>query len=168
MTAPTDALPSYAPEVAQCVDDQAQRLPADEKTAAPELRQYRELTRRFWTAETLSEYVEQQALAGKNSAAFIGQTELVQSSWEQWNEALVYSYKFGPKMAADLDLMTRVARQRQERLSDLPPLLAARQEVDTEANRRRTADIQDLLSGLRATSPVTGKAYAAQVRHIEM
>ena len=168
VAATTDALPSYAAEVKQCVDDQVKRLPAAEKQAEQELRQYRELARRFWTAETQSEYVEQQALAGKNSEAFIGQVELVQSAWEQWNKAQMYSYKFGPKMADDVDIMARVARQQQERLSDLPALLAAQREIDTEANRRRRTDVQDLLSGLRATSPVTGKAYQAQVRHIKM
>jgi len=171
---PTTALPAFDGAVARCVQRQVQRIPAGERAAAARaampMHQYRELTKRFWAAETLTEYVTEQARQGqgKGNDAFAGHVEIVMASWEQWNKANVYSYKFGPAMATHLDLMSRVARQQQEGLADL--LLVARnpQPYETPATRRRAADVSDLLSGLQTVSPVTGRPYNAVVRSIRL
>ena len=168
----TSTIPNYDGVVAQSVTQQLQRVPRAEQVAAQKanmpLHQYRELAKRFWTAETQSEYVLEQAHQNKLTEALPGHVESAEAAWAQWNKATAYSYKFGPVMANHLDLMTRVANQQQEGLADL--LLVARnpQAYENEKTRKRAADISDLLSGLLPKSPVTGRPYNTLVRHINL
>ncbi|WP_310396425.1 hypothetical protein [Hymenobacter sp.] len=168
----TSVIPNYDGLVVRCVQRQVQRIPAAERAAAAKattpMHQYRELTKRFWAAETQTEYVTQQARLGNISAALPGHVEVVQATWGQWNKALVYGYKFGPAMANHLGLMTRVAQQQQEGLADL--LLVARnpQPFENAKTIQRAADVNDLLSGLLPNSPVTGQPYQTIVRKIQL
>jgi len=165
---PTAAMPTYDAVVQRCIELQLKKVPAAEQANAMALRQYRELSKRFWTAQTLTEYLTNEARTGKANELFSNQVALVQGHWQQMNKALVYSYKFGPVMADHLDRMSRVSTQQQEGLSDLPPLVEAHQPVEDARTRQRDADVQNLLSGLLPKSPVTGKPYRAQVRTIHL
>ena len=68
----TAVMPSY--DVPAIVARQLARVPAAERAAAVRagqpLRQYQELARRFWAAETQTEYLTNQAHAGQAGAAF--------------------------------------------------------------------------------------------------
>ena len=168
----TSTLPNYDGAVRTCVQRQVQRVPAAERAAAARasmpLRQYRELTKRFWTAETQTEYVLEQARQHKLTVALPGHVESTQAAWEQWNKATAYSYKFGPAMANHLDLMARVAQQQQEALADLILVAKNPQAYENDKTRKRAADVSDLLSGLLVKSPVTGRPYNTMVRHISL
>lgn len=168
----TSTIPNYDGVVAQSVTQQLQRVPQAEHMAAQKanmpLHQYRELAKRFWTAETQSEYVLEQAHQNKLTEALPGHVESVEAAWAQWNKATVYSYKFGPVMANHLDLMTRVANQQQEGLADLLLVVRNPQAYENEKTRKRAADVSDLLSGLLLKSPVTGRPYNTLVRHINL
>ena len=168
----TSTIPNYDGAVRTCVQRQVQRVPAAERAAAARasmpLRQYRELTKRFWTAETQTEYVLEQARQNKLTVALPGHVESTQAAWEQWNKATAYSYKFGPAMANHLDLMARVAQQQQEGLADLLLVAKNPQVYENEKTRRRAADVSDLLSGLLPKSPVTGRPYNTMVRHLNL
>jgi len=166
--APTAALPTYDGVIARSIEQQLRKVPPAEKADAQALRQYRELAKRFWTAQTLTEYLTDQARQGKANEVFASQVALVQGSWQQLNKALVYSYKFGPIMADHLDRMSRVSRQQQEGLSDLPALVQAHQPVEDANTRERDADVEDLLSGLLVKSPVTGQLYKERVRNVRL
>lgn len=166
---PTEVLPNTDDAIAACVDAQTASTPAAEQADAKNLRQYRELTRRFWAAETLTEYLFEKARTGKTSPAFADQITLAHDAWGQWAKARVYSYPFGPVMADHLDRMTRVARQQTQVLMDLPAQVAAHQAPDAEANdQRRLADVHDLLHGLRPASPVTQRPYPTITRQISL
>ena len=163
----TEALPNTAATIARCVDEQTARTPAAEQADVKSLRQYRELTRRFWAAETITEYLFEKARTGKTSPAFADQIILAHDAWGQWAKARVYSYQFGPVMTDHLDRMTRVARQQTQMLMDLPAQVAAHQAPDAEANdQRRIADVNDLLHGLRPASPVTQRPYPTITRRV--
>lgn len=167
---PTSVIPSY--DVEALVEQQLGRVPAAERASAAQaeqpLRQYRELTRRFWTAETQTEFVLKQARSGQFTEALPGHVESVGTAWQQWNKATVYSYKFGPAMADHLDIMARVARQQQEALSDLLIVANNPQQYENDETRHRDADVSDLLSGLLPKSPVTGQPYTAKVRQVQL
>jgi hypothetical protein len=169
---PMSVIPNYAAAVAQCVDQQLLRVPAGERAAAKQanqpLRQYRELTKRFWTAQTQTEYVFEQARKNNVTPALAGHVETVMTAWQQWNKATVYGYKFGPAMADHLDLMTRVARQQQEGLADLLLVANNPQPFENEKTKKREADVSDLLSGLLPKSPVTGQPYNTVVRRVQL
>ena len=165
----TEVLPNTDAAIAACVDAQTARTPATEQADAQALRQYRELARRFWAAEILTEYLFEKARAGKTTPAFAHQLALAHDAWNQWAKARVYTYRFGPVMTDHLDRMGRVARQQTQVLMDLPAQLAAHQPPDTEPNdQRRLADVYDLLRGLRPTSPVTRQPYPALTRRVSL
>ena len=165
-------IPDYGLAVKASVQRQVQRVPAAERAVAAKgtmpMHQYRELAKRFWTAEFQTEYVLERARRGRLNAALPGHVEATLATWQQWNKATVYSYKFGPRMTQHFDAMSRVARQQQEGLADL--LLVARnpQPYETAKTRQRDTDVNDLLSSLLATSPVTGRPYAAVVRRVRL
>ena len=168
----TSTIPDFGPAVVASVQRQVQRIPAAERAAAAQeampLRQYRELAKRFWTAETQTEFVMNQARQGKLDAALPGHIQAVGATWEQWNKALRYSYKFGPAMRAHLDIMTRVAQQQQEGLNDLLIVANNPQSYENAQTRKRTTDVSDLLSGLLPKSPVTGQPYNTIVRRVRL
>lgn len=164
----TNALPSF--DVAGAVARQLATVPAAEraKVAAQPRRQYRELCRRFWAAETMSEYLTDQARAGKPNAMLTEQAVLCREAWEQWNKAAVYSYHFGPVMAQHLDYMGQIASHQQHILADLPELVAKHTLETTPEIRNRDNEVQDLLSAILPTSPVSGKPYRQLVRHLNV
>jgi len=168
----TSALPTYDGVVAKCVEDQMKRLPAAERAAATAagkpLHQYRELAKRFWTAQTLSEYLVDQARQGKRHEVLPRQVDVVLAAWQRWNSAMVYSYKLGPTMSNHVDLMSRVARQQQDALADLQNAVETKQPLQDNKTALHDADMNDMLSGLLPASPVTGKPYVAHVRHINL
>ena len=168
----TSVIPDYGAAVRVSVQRQVQRVPAGERATAARatmpMHQYRELAKRFWTAECQTEYVVDRARQGKMDAALPGHVESAMATWEQWNKATVYRYQFGPQMTQHFDAMTRVARQQQEGLADL--LIVARnpQPYETAKTRRREADVNDLLSSLLPKSPVTAKPYSVLVRKMHL
>ena len=170
----TSAIPTYDGVVAQAVAQQVRRLPAAERAAAKAtadgmaLRQYRELVKRFWVAECQTEYLTNQARAGKASAVFADQALLVRTTWSNWNKAAVYSFTFGPTMQEDFQRMQEVAGSQQHVLEKLPDLLLQRQFLHDKELMARDAEVQDWLRVLRPASPVTGKAYKATVLKMKM
>ncbi|WP_210518497.1 hypothetical protein [Hymenobacter terricola] len=168
----TSVIPDFGPAVLRSVQEQVQHIPAAERAAAAKagmpLHQYRELAKRFWTAETQTEYVFEQARLGKLDAALPGHVQAVGASWELWNKAMRYGFKFSPAMASHLDIMSRVARQQQEGLGDLLIVANNPQAYENDNTRKRTADVSDLLSGLLPKSPVTGRPYSTILKHVRM
>ena len=170
----TSAIPTYDGVVAQAVAEQVKRLPAAELAAAKAtpngeaLHQYRELAKRFWAAECQTEYLTNQAYAGKASAVFAEQTLVARSSWSTWNKAAVYTYKrFGPTMHEDFERMQEVASSQQHILERMPDLLPKKQFLNDKELNARGAEVQDWLRAMRVTSPVTGKPYKATVLKAE-
>ena len=161
----TSAIPTYDGVVAQAVAQQVQRLPAAELAAAKAkadgmaLRQYRELAKRFWAAECQTEYLVNQAYAGKASAMFADQALVARSTWSAWNKAAVYNYKMGPTMQQQVQYMSDVAGSQQHILEKLPDLLPQRRFLTDKELNARNADVQGWLKEVRPTSPVTGKPY---------
>ncbi|WP_201983172.1 hypothetical protein [Hymenobacter rubidus] len=155
----TSAIPSYDGAVAGAVVRQLQQVPAKEKADAQHLRQFRELAKRFWTAETQTEYLVNQVYAGKNGPMFVDQTVTVRETWRDWNHAAVYSFKFGPVMQAQFERMAEAASNQQHILDNLPDLLAGREFLKDEEMQNRTTDVEDLVGGLLPVSPVSGRAY---------
>lgn len=170
----TSVLPTFDAEVQQCIEAQLKRVPAAQQAAAAAtkagqpMRQYRELAKRFWLAEAQTEFVLEQAHKKQFTAALPGHVEAVQAAWGQWNKAVRYSYQLGPAMTTHFDLMSRVAQQQQEGLADLYLVARDPQPFENEKTQRREADVNDLLSGLLAKSPVTGRPYRAQVRRVRL
>ena len=168
----TAVIPNYDGAVVRSVEQQFQRVPAREQAAAKKadmpLHQYRELAKRFWTAETQTEYVLDQARQNKLTTALPGHVETAATAWEQWNKALNYSYKFSPVMANHLDLMTRVANEQQAALNDLLIVANNPQAYETDKTRKRATDVDDMLSGLLSKSPVTGRPYTVVVRRVRL
>ena len=164
----TSAMPSYDGVVQQAVQQQLARVPAAEQAPETERRQYRELAKRFWTAECQTEFVLERARQGKMDAFLPGHVVTAMATWEQWNKATLYGYKFGPKMTEYVGAMSSVARQQQEGLADL--LIVARnpQPYDTPKTKAREADVNDLLRSLLPKSPVTGRAYPVLVRRVQL
>jgi hypothetical protein len=162
----TSVIPEFGPAVEQAIEQQLERVPATERAKALEARmpmdQYRGLARRFWTAETQTEYLLNQARQDTLSTATLGHVEAVQAAWEQWNTARLYSYEFGPVMNKHLDLMTRVARQQQDALSDL--LRNSHTSADNDRAHQHAADMGVLLTSLLSKSPVTGQPYSNSLR----
>jgi hypothetical protein len=162
----TQQLPTFDTDA--IVAAQLARVPAAEKQEAQALRQFRELSRRFWAAETQTEYLTNQADAGKTGPLFADQTLLVRENWRAWNKAAVYGYRFGPKMQGQFDLMSQAASSQQHILAALPALLPNRAFATDKELVARGADVQDWLAGIRPVSPVTGKAYKATVLEIKL
>lgn len=156
------AIPSYDGPVAKSVEQQLRRVPAAERAGQP-LRQYRELAKRFWAAETQTEYLTQQAHAGQAGPLFAEQAEQVRRTWQAWNQVAVYTYQFGPGMQAHLLHMTQIASSQQNILAQLPGLLANRRFLTDKELTARERDVQDGLAKLLPASPVTGRPYKAIV-----
>jgi hypothetical protein len=169
-TVETNALPDFSAATKASVSQQLAAVPEAEKATLPDqpLRQYRELSRRFWAAETMSEYLADQARAGKPNTMLTQQALLAREAWEQWNKAAVYSYKFGPVMTEHLDWMGRVASHQQHIMADLPDLVAKQELLTTPEFIKRDDEVQDLMSGLLPMSPVTGKPYRKLHREIKV
>lgn len=164
----TSVIPDYSVAVKASVQRQVQRVPAGERATAARasmpMRQYRELAKRFWTAECQTEYVLVQARRGPMDAALPGHIESAMATWQQWNKATAYRYQFGPKMTQHFEAMARVARQQQEGLGDLLVVARNPQPYETAKTRQREADVNDLLSSLLPRSPATGRPYTVLVR----
>lgn len=160
------AIPTF--DIDKIVAAQLARVPAAEKQPPQTLRQFRELTRRFWAAETQTEHLTAQAYAGKANPSFTEQAEFVRQTWRDWNKAAVYGYRLGPVMQAQYELMGQVASSQQHILEKLPRLLTGKAFLTDKEMQARDADVQDWLAGLRPTSPVTGKAYRATVVEIKL
>lgn len=155
-------------DVDKIVQEQVARIPEAEKQKAQELRQFRGLCRRFWTAETQTEFLTSQAHAGQAGPMFAEQTLVARQTWRDWNKAVVYSYKFGPRMKDQLDRMASTASSQQHILANFPGLLEDRKFLTDKEMQAREAEVQDWLAGLRKVSPVTGKAYKATVLEIKL
>ncbi len=156
---PTHAIPNYDAAVARAVAQQLRPVPAAEQADAQHLRQFSELARRFWTAETQTEYLTGLAAAGQAGPEFQNQARLVRETWQAWNRANLYGYSFGPVMQAQLRRMKDAASGQQHILDDLPALLPGRIFLTDKNMARRSADVQDLLGGLLPASPVSGRPY---------
>ena len=171
-TVETNALPNFDAQVAASVTQQLARVPAPEKAglSAQSLRQFRELSRRFWTAEMMSEYLLDHARQRQRqpNAMLAEQTVLAREAWTQWNHAAVYSFHFGPAMTDHLKRMGSAASLQQYIMADLPGFVAAGQLMATPAQRQRDDELQDILSGLLPASPVTGRPYRQITRRVNV
>lgn len=165
-TVASHAIPSF--DIDKIVEAQLARVPAAEKQTPQTLRQFKGLTRRFWTAETQTEFLTAQAYAGQASPAFAEQATLARETWRDWNKAAVYSYRLGPTMQAQYERMGDVASSQQHILKKLPSMLADKSFLTDKEMQARAADVQDWLAGLRPTSPVTGKPYHATVLEVKL
>ncbi|WP_223651014.1 hypothetical protein [Hymenobacter psoromatis] len=158
-------LPSFDTDA--IVAAQLVRVPTSEKQEAQALRQFRELGRRFWSAETQTEFLTNQAHAGQVSPMFAEQALLVRENWRAWNKAVVYSYRFGPTMQGQFERMAQAASSQQHILANMPGLLPGRKFLTDKEMLARDAEVQDWLAGLRKTSPVTGRPYRVTVLHFQ-
>ena len=154
-------LPTF--DIDGLVATQVARMPAAEQRPAAALRQFRELCRRFWAAETQSEFLVSQARAGKANEFFADQALAVRSTWRDWNKAVVYHYDLGPKMQDQVQRMAQVASNQQHVLDRLPGLLPGRQFLGDEELKGRQAEVEDIMRGITPISPVTGRPYRAIV-----
>ena len=161
----TSVIPSY--DVAAAVARQLRAVPAAEQADAKTMRQFRELAKRFWTAETQTEYLSNQAHAGQAGPVFAEQTLVARQTWQAWNQAVAYGYNFGPELTKQLDDMRQVASSQQHILANFPALLAERRFLTDKEMVARAADVQDRLKDLLPTSPVTGNPYKATVLTIK-
>ena len=155
------AIPNF--DIDKIVADQLARVPAAEKQTPQTLRQFKELTRRFWAAETQTEHLTAQAYAGKANPSFAEQTAFVRDTWRGWNKAVVYSYHLGPVMQAQFERMGKVASSQQHVLAKLPGLLDGKEFLKDKEMQARDTEVQDWLAGLRPASPVTGKPYRVTI-----
>jgi hypothetical protein len=166
----TSAIPNY--DVDGLVDQQLQRVPASERAAAKAagqpLRQYRELTKRFWAAETQTEYLLNQAQEGKAGEMFADQTLVARTTWSAWNKAAVYQYKFGPAMQRHLELMSDVASSQQHLLEMYPNMLANRRFASDKEATSRATDVQYWMHDLLPVSPVTKQPYKVKAVTLHM
>jgi len=158
---PTSAIPTY--DGSAVANRLVAAMPAAEKKDPQALRQYRELCRRFWTAEMQTEYLLGQAHAGKAGPLFAEQTTAVRQTWSEFNKGAVYSYRFGPKTARLYERMREAASSQQHILEQFPSLLANKQFLKDPELVAREADVQDWLKDVLPVSPVTGKPYKATV-----
>jgi hypothetical protein len=158
---PTSAIPTY--DGSAVADRLVARMPAAEKKDPQALRQFRELARRFWTAEMQTEYLTGQAHAGKAGPMFAEQTTVVRQTWSEFNKGAVYSYRFGPRMANVYERMREAASSQQHILEQFPDLLAGKRFLNDKELVAREADVQDWLKDVLPASPVTGKPYKATV-----
>jgi hypothetical protein len=160
-TVESHAMPSF--DIDKLVESQVASIPASEKQEAQALRQFKALSRRFWAAETQSEFLTAQAHAGKASPVFAEQALMARGTWSAWNKGAVYGYRFGPTMQAQFKNMALVASSQQHILDRLPGLLPERKFLTDKEITAREAEVQDWMTGVRRLSPVTGKAYRATV-----
>jgi hypothetical protein len=149
-------------------EGQVAQIPASEKQEAQALRQFRGLCRRFWAAETQSEFLTAQAYAGQAGPTFAEQTMVARETWRNWNKAAMYGYRFGPKMQAQYEHMAKTASSQQHILDRLPSQLADGKYLTDKELVARTAETQDWLASLRKVSPVTGRPYRVTVMKMQM
>ncbi|MGI4761674.1 MAG: hypothetical protein ACRYF0_13275 [Janthinobacterium lividum] len=159
-------IPSF--DVDKLVAEQVAGIPAAEKQQPQELRQFKGLCRRFWAAETQTEFLTSQAHAGQAGPMFAEQTSVARETWRNWNKAVVYSYRFGPQMKEQLQRMASTASSQQHILANFPGLLEERKFLTDKEMLAREAETQDWLAGLRRVSPVTGKPYRVTVMAMKM
>ncbi|OGX87268.1 hypothetical protein BEN47_11415 [Hymenobacter lapidarius] len=159
----TNAIPSYDGVVANAVAEQLGKIPAQEKANPQHLRQFRELAKRFWAAQAQSEYLIDQATAGKANPMFGEQTVVARQTWTAWNHAAVYTYNFGPEMAQQVEHMGKVASNQQHILDSLPDLLADNKYKWDKEMLSRTAEVEDLMASILPVSPVSGRQYKRTV-----
>jgi hypothetical protein len=155
------AIPTF--DIDKIVETQLARVPAAEKQTPQTLRQFKGLTRRFWAAETQTEYLTAQAYAGKANPSFAEQALMARETWRGWNKAVVYSYHLGPVMQAQFERMGQVASSQQHVLAKLPDMLDDKEFLTDKEMVACDNEVQDWLAGLRPASPVTGKAYRVTV-----
>lgn len=165
MEVPTSAIPTYS--TSAVVERQLATIPASEKKDSQQMRQFRELARRFWAAEMQTEFLTGQAHAGKAGPLFAEQTLVVRQTWSDFNKGAVYTYKFGPNMANHFSRMKEAASSQQHILEQFPDLLAGKRFLKDKELVAREADVQDYLKDVLPTSPVTGKPYKATVLTIK-
>jgi hypothetical protein len=167
---PTYVIPNY--DVAALAEQQLRQVPAAERAAAKAagqpLRQYRELAKRFWAAETQTEYLLNQAHEGKAGPMFADQTLVARTTWSAWNKAAVYQYKFGPVMQRHLELMSDVASSQQHLLEMYPDMLANRRFASDKEATSRTIDVQYWMHDLLPVSPVTKQPYKVKAVILHM
>ena len=159
----SSAIPNYDGAVAAAVAQQLRQLPAGERANAQHLRQFRELAKRFWAAETQTEYLTNQASDGQAGPNFTNQALVVRETWRAWNHAAVYTYAFGPAMKAQFARMSEAASNQQHILDVMPGLLPNREFLTDNELVNRAADVQDLVGGLLPVSPVSGRRYKRTV-----
>lgn len=159
----TTSTPTY--NIAALVDKQAATIPAAEKQDAQALRQFREMARRFWAAETEAEYLTKLAHDGKAGSAFANQARLNRENWREWNRGAAYGFKFGPTMQRQYKLMGDVASSQQHIMDLLPNKLADQAYLGDKELSARGGDVQAWMADLQRVSPVTGQPY--QVATIE-
>ena len=117
--------------------------PAERSVAAKPMRQYQQLTRRFWLAQYYTDFLLKEAQHGQpNLPAFAQQLATVQSHWRVLGGGLNQYGPFPPTMTEHINRMKEVAHYQQAALSDLqadcasqhppqpdPATLAAEQQV---------------------------------------
>ncbi|OGX81592.1 hypothetical protein [Hymenobacter coccineus] len=157
--AATHAIPNYDAAVARTIAQQLRAVPAAEQADAQKMRQFRELAKRFWTAETQTEYLTGLAETGKTGPEFADQARLVREAWQAWNRATMYGYSFGPTLQAQVKRMGEAASGQQHILTDLPDLLPEDRFRGDKEIVNRTLDVQDAVGGLVPVSPVSGQPY---------
>ncbi|AMJ66594.1 hypothetical protein [Hymenobacter sp. PAMC 26628] len=157
--APTHAIPNYDGAVARTIAQQLRPVPAAEQADAQQMRQFRELAKRFWTAETQTEYLTGLAETGKAGPEFANQARLARETWQAWNRATMYGFRFGPTLQAQVKRMTEAASGQQHILTNLPALLPENRFRTDKEIVARTVDVQDAVGGLVPVSPVSGQPY---------
>ncbi|AWM33062.1 hypothetical protein [Hymenobacter nivis] len=157
--APTHVIPNYDGAVARAIAQQLRPVPAAEQADAQQMRQFRELAKRFWTAETQTEYLTGLAETGKAGPEFAEQARLVRETWQAWNRATMYGFRFGPTLQAQVRRMKDAAGGQQHILTALPALLPEGRFRTDQELVGRTADVQDAVGGLVPVSPVSGQPY---------
>jgi len=165
-TAESHVLPNF--DIDKITAEQLARVPAAEQREPQAKRQFQALCRRFWAAETQSEFLTAQAHAGKASPVFADQALVARETWRGWNKAVVYGYRFGPAMQKQFERMGQVASSQQHILSRLPGQLAGRKFLTDKELQARDADVQAWLADLRPVSPVTGQRYHTTVMAIKL
>ena len=166
-TVPTYVLPDFRAAVERSVAQQLAQVPAAQRRDAEALRQYQGLCRRFWAAETLAEHLTNQVAQGTANPALFDQTNYALDAWRPWQQALLYSYDFGPVMAAHLDRMRRVAELQQQLLPNLPAraeaAAAAAANTAETAAASQTAVPSETAVSETATSETVGAPETAAV-----
>jgi len=165
-TVESHVLPNF--DIDKLTAEQLARVPAAEQREPQVKRQFQGLCRRFWAAETQSEYLTAQAHAGKASPVFADQTLVARETWRSWNKAVVYGYRFGPVMQKQFERMGQVASSQQHILARLPSQLPGRKFLTDKELQARDADVQAWLADLRPVSPVTGQRYRTTVMTIKL
>ncbi|MGI4833927.1 MAG: hypothetical protein ACRYFK_10745 [Janthinobacterium lividum] len=110
-TAATAPLPTF--DVEQDVARQLAVVPAAElkQVSSQEMRQYREVSKRFWQAQHPTEHLIGLALANQapSYTLLIDQIRFTEGQWHQAGNALVYGFHFPPTMADQVARMRAIA-----------------------------------------------------------